>query len=307
MKQLLEVLQSGASYLSKRGVDEARLNMEHLTAHVLRCRRMELYLRFDQVLPEAELVELRTLLKRRGEGEPLQHLLGTVEFYGLELISDHRALVPRPETEYLVERLVKGFVAPVPARVLDMCTGSGCIGLALARAWPAAQLTLVDVSEDALELARLNASRLGLEQVKLLRSDLFEKLAGAQWDLIVSNPPYIPTAELTTLSREVRRDPHLALDGGANGLLLVERLLAGARLQLALGAQMVMEIGMGQAADVVALAETAGLGSCRVEQDLQGVERFVWATQVSQPPAPALLVPETEPTESAAAAADTPA
>jgi release factor glutamine methyltransferase len=304
MKQLLEVLQSGTSYLSKKGVDEARLNMEHLIAHVLKCRRMDLYLRFDQIMAEPALEQLRSLLKRRGEGEPLQHLLGSVEFHGLELICDHRALVPRPETEYLVERVLKQ-VAPQPSSVLDLCTGSGCIGLAIAQAWPNTSVTLVDLSEDALELARMNASRLGLERVKLLRSDLFEKLGSQQWELIVSNPPYIPSAEVDSLSREVRRDPRMALDGGADGLQLVKLLLTGARQHLSLGGRIVMEIGMGQAADVILLAEAAGLGDARSEQDLQGVERFVWATQISEPPAPA-MEPETAPSESAAEAAETP-
>jgi release factor glutamine methyltransferase len=287
MKRLLEVLQSGSSYLTKKGVEEARLNMEHLIAHVLQCKRMDLYLRFDEVLAEGDLERLRELLKRRGEGEPLQHLLGSVEFYGLELICDHRALVPRPETEYLVELVLKRYGGGVPGRVLDMCTGSGCIGLALAKQWPGAVVTMADVSEDALELARLNAVRLGQDNVKLVRSDLFEKLAGKEWDLMVSNPPYIPSGELTGLSREVRRDPHLALDGGARGLVVIEKLLKGARQQLVKGGLLVMEIGMGQAWEVMALAEKEGLGECVSCVDLQGVERFVWASQVSDAPVPA--------------------
>ncbi len=164
MKPLLEVLQSGAAYLTKKGIDEARLNMEHLLAHVLQCRRMDLYLRFNEVLKEPELETLRGLLKRRGEGEPLQHLLGTVEFYDSEFVSDHRALVPRPETERLVEMIVEQFGKDHPVRVLDMATGSGCIGLSLAKAWPKSAVVLADISEDALELARLNCSRLKLDE-----------------------------------------------------------------------------------------------------------------------------------------------
>jgi release factor glutamine methyltransferase len=299
MKPLIEVLRSGTDYLSKKGVDEARLNMEHLIAHVLHCRRMDLYLRFDEQLPEPALETLRGLLRRRGEGEPLQHLLGSVEFHGLELISDHRALVPRPETEYLVELVIQS-CKPAPQTVLDLCTGSGCIGLALQKAWPQAHLTLSDISEDALELTRLNASRLGLEQVKLVRSDLFEKLTGQSWDLIVSNPPYIPTAEVDTLSREVKRDPKLALDGGPDGLRIVERLLAGARVNLRLGGRVFMEIGMGQAPTVATMASEAGLGDCQIQKDLQGVERFVWATQITEPPAP--VEEPKEPSEEAAEA-----
>jgi release factor glutamine methyltransferase len=275
-KSLLETLQAGAGYLGKRGVEEARLNMEHLLAHVLGCRRLELYLRFDEVLREPDLERLRDLTRRRGEGEPLQHLLGTVEFLGSELVCDHRALVPRPETEWLVEWLVQRFKSQPPCRVLDVGTGSGCIGLSLAKAWHTETL-LVDVSEEALELARLNASRLGLESdVRLLRSDLFEKVEGV-FDLIVANLPYIPRAEIAALSREVRRDPLRALDGGADGLEIVARLIADAPERLAPGGWLFLEIGHDQSARTVALCEAAGLTAAASLRDLSGIERFVLA------------------------------
>ncbi|MDB6139022.1 MAG: Release factor glutamine methyltransferase [Verrucomicrobiaceae bacterium] len=280
MKALLETLTAGTSYLAKRGIDEARLNMEHLLAHVLQCRRMDLYLRFDQILKEQELEPLRSLLKRRGEGEPLQHLLGTVEFYGLELISDHRALVPRPETERLVDILVqdvKKQQAAPPARVLDMATGSGCIGLSLASAWPDASVMLADVSEDALELARLNASRLNLTgRVKLLRTDLFEKITG-EFDLIVTNLPYIPTAEIASLSREVRRDPVLALDGGPTGLEMVRRFLKEVPPHLAEAGLLAFEVGHDQGEQTAELCREAGFAKAEVKADLAGVGRLVFA------------------------------
>ena len=159
-KPLLEVLTSGAAYLEKKGVEEARLNMEHLLAHVLGCRRLDLYLRFAEQLPETDLAPLRELLRRRGEGEPLQHLLGTVEFCDHEFVCDHRGLIPRPETEYLVEIVLKRLAGSKPARILDVGTGSGCLGISLALA-TGAPTVLVDISEDALDLARLNVSRLG--------------------------------------------------------------------------------------------------------------------------------------------------
>ncbi len=277
MKPLLETLTAGASYLAKRGIDESRLNMEHLLAHVLQCRRMDLYLRFDQVLQEQELEPLRALLKRRGEGEPLQHLLGTVDFYGLELISDHRALVPRPETERLVDMLVTDGKAVPPACILDMATGSGCIGLSLASAWPAASVMLADISEDALELARLNASRLKLtDRIKLLRTDLFEKVTG-EFDLIVANLPYIPSAEINTLSREVRRDPSLALDGGPTGLEIVERFLKEVPPRLAEGGLIALEVGHDQGHRTADLCREAGFAQAEVRKDLANVERFVFA------------------------------
>lgn len=277
MKPLLETLTAGTSYLAKRGIDESRLNMEHLLAHVLQCRRMDLYLRFDQLLKEQELEPLRALLKRRGEGEPLQHLLGTVDFYGLELISDHRALVPRPETERLVDMLVTDGKAAPPARILDMATGSGCIGLSLASTWPAASVMLADISEDALELARLNASRLNLtDRVKLLRTDLFEKVTG-KYDLIVANLPYIPSAEIPTLSREVQRDPVLALDGGPSGLEIVERFLKEVPPHLAEAGTIALEVGHDQGHRTADLCREAGFANAQVRADLAGVERFVFA------------------------------
>lgn len=284
MKPLLEVLQSGAAYLTKKGIDEARLNMEHLLAHVLQCRRMDLYLRFNEVVREPELEVLRGLLKRRGEGEPLQHLLGTVEFYDSEFVSDHRALVPRPETERLVEMIVEQFGKEPPARVLDMATGSGCIGLSLAKAWSSSAVMLTDISEDALELARLNCSRLKLdERVRLVRSDLFEKVEGA-FDLIVSNLPYIPRGELASLSREVLRDPMLALDGGVSGTEIVERFVAAAGAHLNDGAWIALELHHDQGEPVATMCRSAGFVDVSVRKDLANIGRFVFAKW--QHPAP---------------------
>lgn len=279
MKKLLDVLTTGTAYLEQHGVDEARLNMEHLLAHVLGCRRLDLYLRFQEVLHEADLQPLRGLLRRRGEGVPLQHLLGTVDFLGHELVSDHRALIPRPETEHLVDTLVREMSAgksTPPASVLDMGAGSGCIGLTLAAAWPDAQVTLADISEEALDLASLNASRLGLGNLHFRRSDLFEKLPG-RWHLIVANLPYIPTAEVPTLSREVRRDPLTALDGGADGLEIVRRFLEQAPAHLEPGGRAVLEVGHDQGEATAQAARDHGFHSAVIFADLAGVPRFVSA------------------------------
>jgi len=274
MKLILEIIQSGTAYLEKRKIEEARLNMEHLLAHVLHCRRLDLYLRFGESVPEPDLVKLRDLLKRRGEGEPLQHLLGTVEFCGHEFVSDHRALIPRPETETLVEMILKR-CPTAPARVLDMATGSGCIGLSFAKAWPLSEVILADISEDALDLARLNSSRLGAS-VKFLRSDLFEKITGT-FDVIAANLPYIPTAEIPTLSVEVQRDPILALDGGPDGLRIVERFLKDALAHLNTGALIALELGHDQGAPVVTLCSELGYLNPTTAADLAGIHRFVFA------------------------------
>lgn len=288
MKPLLETLQGGAVYLAKRGVEDARLSMEHLLAHVLGCRRLDLYLRFDQSLGEDHLQPLRELTRRRGEGEPLQHLLGTVEFHGHEFVSDHRALIPRPETEHLISLLVeKQFRDASPHRILDMGTGSGCIALSLAKAWPASQVTLADVSEDALELARFNGGRLGLSghNLRFVRSDLFEKLAGTVYELIVANLPYIPSAEIPGLSREVKRDPHLALDGGADGLRIIQRLIEQSPAHLAPGGWLALELHHDQAPAVTAHLQSAGFSGIEIHADLAGIERFAFARHDSPPSA----------------------
>lgn len=290
MKQLLEIITSGAAYLEKRQIEEARLNMEHLLAHVLGCRRLDLYLRFEEAVPEAELTTLRDLLRRRGEGEPLQHLLGTVEFCGHELISDHRGLIPRPETETLVELVLKKFPLP-PARVLDMATGSGCIGLSLAKAWPMTEVMLADISEDALDLARLNASRLSVP-AKLVRSDLFEKITGT-FDVIAANLPYIPTHEIQTLRPEVKRDPQLALDGGPDGLRIVERFLQAAPEHLNPNALIALEVGHDQGAPVAERCTELGYRDARTAADLTGIHRFVFALA----PLKALVIDDTSAAE----------
>jgi release factor glutamine methyltransferase len=284
VKTVLETIQAGAGYLEKKGVENGRLNMQHLVAHVLGCDRMQLYVDFDRPLGEESLVPLRELLTRRSEGEPLQHLLGKVAFAGHDFCCDGRALIPRPETEELVEKLI-GDVASggqVPRRILDMGTGSGVIGLSLGMAWKdeLKALVLADFSQDALALAGENATALGLVEldcVELVQSDLFASLSGRKFDLIVANLPYISAAEVPTLSREVQRDPVMALDGGVAGTELMQRFIAEAPAYLNEGGGIAMEYGMGQADHLRGLLEESGWQNIKVLRDLAKVERFVLA------------------------------
>lgn len=275
---VLEVLQSTTGYFQKRKVDNPRLNAEHLLAHVLRRKRIDLYLKFEQTLPESDLAPLRELVRRRGAGEPLQHLLGTVEFCGYTFRCDKRALVPRPETEQLVELLISRFKSKIACpRVVDVGTGSGVIALTLAAKFPKAEIVGVDISEDALMLARENAERLGLaDRVAFLRSNLLENVQPG-FDLIAANLPYVSTEDREKLSREVLHDPDVALFAGARGDELVQELIARAPSWLTPGGMLALEIGIGQSdALTSALAEKNYRDICN-EKDYSGVTRFLFA------------------------------
>lgn len=273
---VLEVIQSATGYLEKNGVEDARLNAEHLLAHALgKKKRLDLYLEFDRPLSDAERAPLRDLVRERAQGRPLQHLLGTAEFFGREFLCDARALVPRPETEQLVELVLQSTIDNRQSKILDVGTGSGVIAVTLALAWPEASVTAIDQSPDALALARENAARL-VARVAFVEGDLLPA-EPASFDVIVANLPYIPRAEIAALSREVRHDPVAALDGGSDGLDLVRRLIAEGAPRLASGGKMFLEIGHDQAARVAEIFDAQGYRDTAIHRDYPGVERFVSA------------------------------
>jgi release factor glutamine methyltransferase len=273
---LLEVLQRSTDYLKKHDVDSSRLNAEHLMAHVLKRTRMELYLEFERTLSEEELAPLRELLKRRGEGEPLQHLLGTVEFCGQTFLCDKRAMVPRPETEELVE-LLKSQITNHKSQILDVGTGSGVIALSVAKHFPEAEIVATDVSDDALELARENAERVGLsERVRFLKANLLNDVEGT-FDVIVANLPYISTQDRQSLGREVLHDPEVALFAGQRGDELVRELMEQAVARLKPGGLLALEVGRGQAASLSDLLRKKNYHDIETKNDYSGVSRFLFA------------------------------
>jgi release factor glutamine methyltransferase len=273
---VLEVLQATTAYLKKRNVENPRLNAEHLMAHALRRKRIELYLDFERALTETELAPLRGLVKRRSEGEPLQHLLGTVEFCGLTFLCDKRALVPRPETEQLVE-LVESRIENRELRIADVGTGSGVIALSLAAKIPEAKVLGVDVSEDALALAQENAARLNMsERVQFLKSRLLENVEDA-FDLIVANLPYVSIQDRHTLSLEVLHDPEVALFAGAQGDELVRELIDQARVRLRPGGLLALEIGLGQSEALLSALAEKNYRDISSKNDYNGVTRFLFA------------------------------
>ena len=281
MSTVLETIDGGTRYLEKRGIEDARRNMQMLVAHQLTCTRMDLYLRFDHPVEESDLVLLRETLKRRGEGVPLQHLLGTVFFHKHEFKTDARALIPRPETEELAEWILK-WELPETQRVLDMGCGSGVLGLTLAAERPRWDVTLGDVSPDALALARENAAALEIPNAHFLLSDLFSAINGP-FDGIAANLPYVPEADRATLTREVMHDPALALFSGADGLDLIRRFIPEAFERLTPGGWIVLEIGHDQASQVREILQTSSFTDIEVKTDLSGIARFPFAKRPSNP------------------------
>ena len=278
-----ELLQWTCDRFTREGLDEPRADALHLLSQALGCERMQIYLRFDQQVDEPARTRLRELILRRLAREPVAYIAGKRGFHalGLDLHVDPRVLIPRPETEHLVDWLLAGLpFAPSPVHVLDIGTGSGAIALAIKHARRDVLVTACDRSDDALAVAGDNATRLGLE-LTLLRSDLLAAVPRPElgFDAIAANLPYIPTADIADLQPEVRRfEPHLALDGGPDGLDLVQRLIADSPPFLAPGARLLLEIGAGQAEATRAALAQRGFVEVDTRRDLAGIERVVAGT-----------------------------
>lgn len=277
---VLEVIQKSAEFLTKKGVDSPRLQTELLLAHVLKMPRMKLYLNFERTLWPNEVDAVRELVKRRGQREPLQHIVGSTSFCGLEIAVNRHVLVPRPETEILAELGWQFLSAlnPQPSTALDFGTGSGCLALALAAKCPNAQIVALDASAEALGVANQNAASLDLAaRIRFIHGDGFAALpADARFDLILSNPPYIPTAEIASLQPEVRDyDPRAALDGGPDGLEFYRLLAANAGVFLKPGGKTMLEFGDGQGDALRRIFETQLWIVEDVRQDYTQRPRFL--------------------------------
>jgi release factor glutamine methyltransferase len=343
MLTVLEIIKRTTDFLAGKGVESARLNAETLIGHALGLKRMALYMQFERPLLEADLEKIRPLVKRRSLREPLQYIVGETDFYGLKLKVDRRALIPRPETEMLVElvvdtwtkehaptplvvevmpeaatevsvntaevrtdtaaagteattaatgteaaEIIAAVVPPAvptpvaspkaPTAILDLGTGSGAIALALAQTYPAAKVTALDASEDALALAKENATQTGLqERVSFVQSNWFERVpAGATFEMIVANPPYLSAQETAETTPEVRGfEPASALTAADNGLADLRAIVATAPGFLASGGLLALETGIAQHAELLKLMTAAGLVRGESRKDLTGRERFV--------------------------------
>lgn len=286
IKALLEWIDP---FLKEKGVDAPRLCAELLVCHVLKKQRIQLYTEFDFVVPPAQLAALRDLVKRASEQEPVAYLVGKTEFYSMEFTVSPDCLIPRPETELLVQHGIEFLrTREAPYRVLDLCTGSGCIAAAIAKNVPEAQVTATDICDDALNVAAQNIEKHKLaERVHLLSGDLFDpivpQLDNGHFDLIVSNPPYVTDAEMEELEPNVKDyEPVKALQGGPAGLDIIERIVARAAEFLVDNGALMLEIGYRQGPDVQGLLEQTGqFAESQIIKDGQGHDRVIKAERAS--------------------------
>ncbi len=273
----------GSALLSGRGFEESHLHAELLLAHVLGTSRAQLAISREREVAAADVASFSEVMARRLSHEPLQYIVGETEFMGIPITVDPRVLIPRPETESLVERVLEWIRGRNnrPLRVLDIGTGSGCIAVALARFVPTCEITALDISSDALQVAAMNLGRHALKTVTLVQGDVFEdQLPGSTFDCIVSNPPYVPADEFERLQPEVRDfEPPFATTDGADGLRFARRIADFAVEHLVEGGSLFMEIGYGMSRPVSDIVSGAGLACVTISSDLAGIERVVSAVR----------------------------
>lgn len=272
---VLDLLKWTASYFAGKGIENGRLDAELLLAEILQLNRIGLYLNFDRPVNSDELAAFRVLIERRARREPIAYILGRCEFWSLTFKVGPEVLIPRGDTETLVEAALK--VLPQGGTLLDIGVGSGAIALAIAHERPDAQVEGIDLSPAALAIAIENAQRLGLvDKVTLRQGNLFALDSSSQYDVIVSNPPYIAVGEEATLMPEVRDfEPHLALFAGDDGLDCYRALIPAAKAVLKSSGTLLVEVGAGQAAAVAELFAVAGYAEISTNRDLAGIERVV--------------------------------
>ena len=263
------------------GVPDPRIDAELILCHLTGLNRMSMLMQAQNTLTSEQEQRFSSLLLSRTQRKPLQYLLGTQVFYGLDFNVDSRVLIPRQETETLCEWGIAHLRRLPHPRALDLCTGSGAIAVTLRHFCPHAAVTAADLSADALQVAASNAL-LNQTEVRFVQGDLWQPVDGEMFDLILSNPPYIPTLDCDTLQQEVMQEPRMALDGGADGLDFYRRIADGALPHLVPGGLIAVEVGIGEAQDVSGLFSAAGLTDVQIINDLYGVERIVSARRRSE-------------------------
>lgn len=275
--KIFEAMQWGERKLKAAKVDNSRWDADLLLSHILGWRREQLYLERETVLSDEQWERYQTLLTRRAAREPLQYILKNQEFMGLNFYVDERVLIPRADSEILIEKLLelRNSSAKAGTRIADLCTGSGALAVAIAHFWPEALVVGTDLSSAVLEVARYNAQQNNV-QVEWRKGDFFEPIRGERWDWIVTNPPYIPEKEYRSLAPEIFKEPEMALVGAENGLIFYRRLAEEAASLLNPEGRILMEIGWDQGQTVQNLFQNQGFQT-RVFQDYGGRDRVVYA------------------------------
>ena len=279
---VLRIVSWTTRYFNEKGIDNPRLDAELLLAHSLKTNRLGLYLNYDKPLQKDELNDYKELIKRRINREPLQYIIGHQEFWSLEFNVSKGVLIPRPETEILVEEILKILPPENPVNILDLGTGSGIIAIAMTKELQKGFLVATDISDIAIRIARENASTHGVERyITFLKGSLFHPLKDKLgfFNLIVSNPPYIPSTDFKYIQREVRDfEPRIALDGGEEGLRFYRQIVPQASRYLKKDGWLILEIGKGQSGKVAKLIESTGeFHSLSITDDLSGIERVIKA------------------------------
>ncbi|HHU62012.1 MAG TPA: peptide chain release factor N(5)-glutamine methyltransferase [Natronincola sp.] len=270
-----ELIKLSAGYLEEKGCSSARLDAELLLAHVLELDRLDLYLNFDKPLDNREVSEYRSLIGRRGQRIPVAYLTGVKEFYSLPFKVTPAVLIPRPETEFIIDKILELVEPDEPVKILEIGTGSGAIAIALACQDPNFSITATDISREALDIAKNNAANLEVcHQISFVEADLFTNVEG-KFEIICSNPPYIPSDELSGLAPELFEEPRLALDGGSDGLCFYNKILEQASSYLENPGFVVLEIGWNQAETVQKLGVQAGFQWLETVVDYGGNDRVV--------------------------------
>jgi release factor glutamine methyltransferase len=281
-----ELMKSAIEHLQKQGLEDARLNVELLLAHALDFQRIQLYVNFDKPLTPDEIEKFRALFERRLKREPVQYIIGSVSFMGMHFAVDPRVLIPRPETETLIEQIIlfcRRYPVDEPIHILEVGTGSGNIAIAIAKFIKNAFVTAIDISSDAIAVAQKNARLHSVEsRIKFICVDIFdqtEKLLQAQYDLIVSNPPYVSRDEWDQLQVEIKEfEPSEAVTDGKDGFKFYHRIAEIVPDVIKPGGGVVLEVGINQAEEVIHRLEDAGLEQVQVAPDLQGIPRVVVGT-----------------------------
>jgi release factor glutamine methyltransferase len=278
MLTVLDSIKLSTDYLEKKGIESPRINAELLLAHILSCKRLDLYLSFDRPLGDDEVLIYRTFLKRRGEYEPLQYIIGSVEFYGLPFKVDPSVLIPRPETEILVEEIINNSKKKNDLKILDIGTGSGNIAVSLAHHIPGAKIVATDISKESLLLASENSSMNKTEnQVQFILDDiLLNELKENEFDLIVSNPPYISKEDFKDLPPELKvYEPKHALTDDANGLFYYKQIAVKAKILLKKNGSVYFEVGKGQSGEVKKILEENNFSEIMIKNDYLNIERVI--------------------------------